>query len=105
MLVEEFKRCINFDIKSFLDQKQVEILEAAARLADDYALSHKASFVNTPIPRKPFSPQSGPKSNPSIIHLVIPVIHVLQSPNLLVKTKVTIPYLRRFAIIVSNQVM
>ena len=37
MLVEEFKRCINSDIKSFLDEKQVETLEAAARLADDYA--------------------------------------------------------------------
>ena len=40
MLVEEFKRCINSDIKSFLDEKQVETLEPAARLADDYALTH-----------------------------------------------------------------
>ena len=40
MLVEEFKRCINSDIKSFLDEKQVETLEAAAGLADDYALTH-----------------------------------------------------------------
>ena len=38
MLVEEFKRCINSDIKSFVDERQVETLEAAARLADDYAL-------------------------------------------------------------------
>ena len=42
MLVEGFKRCINSDIKFFLDEKQVETLEAAARLADDYALTHKA---------------------------------------------------------------
>ena len=54
-------------------------------MADDYSLTHKASFVNKPFPRKPFnpqakftpqsrpfspqskpySPQSGPKSNPS----------------------------------------
>ena len=61
LLVEEFKRCINSD----LDEKQVETLEAASRLADDYALTHKASFMNTPIPWKPFSPQSGQKSNPS----------------------------------------
>ena len=27
MLVEEFKRCINFDVKSFLDEKEVETLE------------------------------------------------------------------------------
>ena len=41
MLVEEFKRCINSDIKSFLDEKKVETLKAAARLADDYALTYK----------------------------------------------------------------
>ena len=60
-------------------------MDLAARLADDYSLTHKASFVNKPFPRKPFnpqskftpqsrpfspqskpySPQSGPKSNPS----------------------------------------
>ena len=36
----------NSDIKSFLDEKQVETLEAAPRLADDYALTHKVSFIN-----------------------------------------------------------
>ena len=36
MLVEEFKRCIQSDVKIFLDEKQVETLEEAARLADDY---------------------------------------------------------------------
>ena len=46
MLLEEFKRCINSDIKCFLDEKQVVTLEAAARLADDYALTHKVSFIN-----------------------------------------------------------
>ena len=34
------------EIKSFLDEKQVETLDEAARLADDYALTHKVSFVN-----------------------------------------------------------
>ena len=66
MLVEEFKRCINSDIKSFLDEKQVETLEAAARLADDYALSHKVSFINKSNPsRRPFFPHSGSKHSPS----------------------------------------
>ena len=85
MLVEEFKRCINSDVKDFLDEKEVETLDLAARLADDYSLTHKASFVNKPFPKKPFnrqskftpqsrpfspqskpySPQSGPKFNPS----------------------------------------
>ena len=58
MLVEEFKRCINSDVKAFLDEKEVETLDLAARLADDYSLTHKASFVNKPFLRKPFNPQS-----------------------------------------------
>ena len=66
MLVEEFKRCINSDIKSFLDEKQVETLEAAARLADDYVLTHKVSFINKSNPsRRPLFPQSGSKHIPS----------------------------------------
>ena len=85
MLVEEFKWCINSDVRAFLNEKEVENLDVAARLADDYSLTHKASFVNKPFPRKPFnpqlkftpqsrpfspqskpySPQSAPKSNPS----------------------------------------
>ena len=31
MLVEEFKRCINSDVKSVLDEKEFETLEKAAR--------------------------------------------------------------------------
>ena len=58
MLVEEFKRCINSDVKAFLDEKEVETLDLAARLADDYSLTHKASFVNKPFPREPVNSQS-----------------------------------------------
>ena len=65
MLVEEFKRCINSDVKSFLDEKEVETLEKVARLADDYTLTHKASFVSKANPRKQFHPPSGPKPSPS----------------------------------------
>ena len=85
MLVEEFKWCINSDVRAFLNEKEVKNLDLAARLADDYSLTHKASFVNKPFPRKPFNPQLkftpqsrpfspqskpyhpqlGPKSNPS----------------------------------------
>ena len=65
MLVEEFKRCINSDVKSFLDEKEVETLEKAARLADDYTLTHKVSFVSKANPRKQFYPPSGPKPSPS----------------------------------------
>ena len=57
MLVEEFKWCINSDVRAFLNEKEVENLDVAARLADDYSLTHKTSFVNKPFPRKPFNPQ------------------------------------------------
>ena len=50
MLVEEFKRCIQSDVKTFLDEKQIETLEEAARLADDYYLTHKVSFIARPKP-------------------------------------------------------
>ena len=64
MLVEEFKRCIHSDVKSFLDEREVETLDVAARLADDYALTHKVSFVNKPY-KKPFNPQFKPNTPPS----------------------------------------
>ena len=66
MLVEEFKRCINSDVKSFLDEKEVETLEKAARLAGDYTLTHKVSFVSKANPRKPFYPPPGHKPSPSL---------------------------------------
>ena len=50
VLVEEFKRCIQSDVKTFLDEKQVETLEEAARLADDNYLTHKVSFIAKPKP-------------------------------------------------------
>ena len=65
MLVEEFKRCINSDVKFFLDEKEVETLGKAARLADDYTLTH-ISFFSKANPRKPFYPSSGHKPNPSV---------------------------------------
>ena len=85
LLVEKFKRCKNSDVKALLDEKEVETLNLASRLADDYSLTHKASVVNKPFPRKlfnpqsrftpqcrpfftqskPYSPQSGPNLNPS----------------------------------------
>ena len=54
MLLEEFKRCINSNGKSFLNEKEVETLEKAARLADYYTCTHKVSFVKKANPRKTF---------------------------------------------------
>ena len=43
MLVEKFKRFINSDLKAFIDEREIEPLDLAARLADDYSLNHKRS--------------------------------------------------------------
>ena len=67
MLVQELKRCINFDVKSFLNEKEVEILEKAVRPADDYfTVTHKLSFVNKANPIKIFYSPSGPKPSASL---------------------------------------
>ena len=53
MLVEEFKRCMHSDVKSFLDEREVETIDVAARLADDYTLTHKGSFIDKRLIYKP----------------------------------------------------
>ena len=100
VLVEEFKRCIQSDVKTFLCEKQVETLEEAARLADDYYLTHKVSFIAKP---KPTS--SHPQNKfMSVIHLACPVNPIHPNPILLVKPKVNIPYLDPLVTIVRNLV-
>ena len=44
VLLEEFKRCVRDDIKTYLDEQIVENLQNAATFADDYALTHKSTF-------------------------------------------------------------
>ncbi|XP_070575523.1 reticulocyte-binding protein homolog 2a-like [Ptychodera flava] len=48
VLIEEFKRCIRSDIKTFINEQKADTLEVAARLADDYSLTHKSSFLSKP---------------------------------------------------------
>ena len=103
MLVEEFTRCINSDIKSFLDEKQVETLEAAARLADDYALTHKVSFINKSNPLEDHFSHIQDPNIVLVIHLAVIAKQFLPNPNLLVKIKIKIPYLNQFAIIAKGQ--
>ena len=43
VLVEQFKNCIHADIKTHLDERDINKLEDAATTADDYALTHKLS--------------------------------------------------------------
>jgi hypothetical protein len=48
ILIKEFKRCIHGDVRTFIDEQKAETLAEAARLADDYSLTHIASFVGKP---------------------------------------------------------
>ena len=43
VLLEEFKEKVRHDIRSHLDEQNVEELEKATTMADDYALTHKMS--------------------------------------------------------------
>ena len=103
MLVEEFKRCTNSDVNSFLDEKEVETLEKAARLADDYTLTQRFLLLARQILENHVT-HLLVINQVLVSNLVIP-IRMLPNPNLLVKTKVTIPYLSLFAIIANNQVI
>ena len=60
VLVEEFKRCISDDLKSYLDEKDAVTVQQAARLADEYALTHKSKFGSKD--RNHFSKYKGAKT-------------------------------------------
>ncbi|KAJ8035328.1 hypothetical protein HOLleu_22514 [Holothuria leucospilota] len=45
MLVEEFKRCVNDDIKTHREENKADKLSEVANLADQYALTHKFGKV------------------------------------------------------------
>ena len=48
VLVEEFKRCVPNEIKTFIDEQKAETIDKAATLADDYSLTHKVTFGGGP---------------------------------------------------------
>ena len=54
ILIEEFKRCIHSDVRTFVDEQKAETLEDAARLADEFSLCHKVTFVEKP--KRPYRP-------------------------------------------------
>ena len=64
ILIEEFKRCVRDDIKTYLDEQKVENLAKAAAYADDYALTHKSTFNKNKSfgPAKKSYPEMGKKS-------------------------------------------
>ncbi|KAJ8049611.1 hypothetical protein HOLleu_02424 [Holothuria leucospilota] len=70
MLVEEFKRCVNDDIKTHLEENKADKLSEVANLADQYALTHKFSKVGQTQnkgqfsrPNKKFGNSSGTTGN------------------------------------------
>ena len=48
ILIEEFKRCIHSDVRTFIDEQKAETLEDAACLANKFSLRHKVTFVEKP---------------------------------------------------------
>ncbi|KAJ8042213.1 hypothetical protein HOLleu_13218 [Holothuria leucospilota] len=70
MLVEEFKRCVNDDIKTHLEENKADNLKEVANLADQYALTHKFGKVGQTQnkgqfsrPNKKYGNSSGTTSN------------------------------------------
>ena len=49
ILIEELKRCIHSDVPTFINEHKAEMLEDAARLADEFLLSHKVNFMEKPL--------------------------------------------------------
>ena len=46
ILMEEFRWKVQDSVRSYLDEKEVEDIESAAKLADDFVLTHKKSLNN-----------------------------------------------------------
>ena len=44
LLLEEFKQCVHYDLKTHLDDKNIDTLQNAAIASDNYSLTHKKSF-------------------------------------------------------------
>ena len=45
ILIEEFKKCLQSDVKMYLDEQKADGLHQAAVLADNYSLTHKSTFL------------------------------------------------------------
>ena len=63
ILIEEFKGCIHSDVRTYIDEQKVETLDEAARLADDYSLTHRILFADKPYQSFSCSRQNGLRSS------------------------------------------
>ena len=52
--------CIHSDVRTFIDEQKAETLEDAARLADEFSLSHKVTFAEKPKRPYPTAGQDPP---------------------------------------------
>ena len=43
-MIEEFKECVNFNLRVYIDERAPTNLNEAAHLADEYALIHQSQF-------------------------------------------------------------
>ena len=68
MLVEEFKLSIPKEIKVHLEESRIEVLDRAAKVADEYALAHKVSFSSGSSKAETFKKESkeGNSSSPPV---------------------------------------
>ncbi|XP_069195558.1 uncharacterized protein [Procambarus clarkii] len=48
ILLEDFKDCLSGDLKTYLEEQQVETLSAAATMAEEYILTHRPSAKYVP---------------------------------------------------------
>lgn len=48
MIVEEFKNCVHEDIKVHIEEKEVQTIDEATKIADTYSLVHKRNFSIEP---------------------------------------------------------
>ena len=84
VLIEQFKGCIHADIKTHLDERDVNNLEDAATTADDFALTHKLSIRAIQIGLTKVSPPMVRKALRKEIHSQVPQVReikILLVPN------------------------
>ena len=62
ILIEEVKECLSTNIKTCIEEQKAETLRQAARLADDYSLTHHGVFKGSP---SESNSAGGSKSEPS----------------------------------------
>ena len=68
ILIEEFKGCLPTSIKTYIAEQKAETLQQAARLADDYSLTHHGAFEGPPSESNSAS-GSRPEPNKNTYHM------------------------------------